>query len=579
MRVFIPDPLALDPDAERRARMIVALAAIVVPLGLLRIAGLLMGGFTSQALLVLITLAAVGAAPVVLRHTASLSAAGSLVLFAIFLTSTRAAYARGGIGSPALIVLGMLPLIATFLAGRFHGALWTIAVLAEVAAFGIARAAGYELPDQLRDAFLTQLSGALLFPLVMLGLAFAYEWTKDRALEAKAQAERDRAQSEREAAMLRADRMASVGQLAAGIAHEANNPLGYVLANLSFIEERLSDPGTESIVELRRELSDAALEARQGAERIARVVRDLKTVARPDVQEVLEAVSVCAVLDSALKVASNELKHRAEVAREYADMPVVLAEESRLAQIFLNLLLNAAQALPEGKAGENRVHVSVACADAASVCIRITDTGCGIAPEHLSRVTEPFFTTKPVGVGTGLGLSVCKSLIEAMAGSLAIESDLGRGTSVCVTLPCAPAASAVVRKAREEPRPELDASLRILVVDDDPLVRRALARVLRAHSVTSVGSGREAVELVGSGQPFDVILCDVMMPELTGVDVYERIFAIDERAARSIVFLTGGAFAQATAERLERLPNARLEKPLDIARLDRALRTADASGR
>jgi two-component system, NtrC family, sensor kinase len=172
---------------------------------------------------------------------------------------------------------------------------------------------------------------------------------------------------------------------------------------------------------------------------------------------------------------------------------------------------------------------------------------------------------------------VCKSLIEAMGGSLAIESELLRGTSVTVTLPSAPQGKALRRKPKKpECRSGLEASLKILIVDDDPLVRRSLARVLRKHSITSVGSGREAVELVGSGHNFDVILCDVMMPELTGVDVYERIAELDERAARRIVFLTGGAFSQATATRLERLPNARFEKPLDDERLHQALRAASA---
>lgn len=576
IEAFVAQRIRADPDASRRARLIIALVG-VLGLGIfVREITFLVTGEILQALVLLVVVAAIGAVPFVLRATQSLVFAGNILVGVLFLAVTRAAIARGGLGSPSLISASALGLVATFLAGRRSGIAWTLVVMVQVVVFAALRRSGYLLFDRWRaHSFYIDLSGALLFPLALLGIALAYEWAKDAALEAKARAERERALAEREASMLRTDRMASVGQLAAGIAHEANNPLGYVSANLAFAQERLSELDADNLAVLRAEIDEALAEARQGAERIARVVRDLKTFARPEPNSGATLVSLHAVLDSTLKMANTELVHRAHVTRDYDAVPPVRADEARLAQVFLNLLLNAAQALPDGRADCHEVTVATRSEGTDSVVVEVSDTGCGIRPEDLPHVTEPFFTTKPVGVGTGLGLSVCQSIVHGLGGTLSIDSAPGTGTRVRVTLP----AARDVGDARKNPSLRagpLSRELRILIVDDDPLVRRSMQRTLREHAVTLAASGRDAIERVRRGERFDLILCDVMMPELTGIDVHDHIAAIDENVARRIVFLTGGAFVEATATRLEQLPNERCFKPIDLSKINELLRTAQS---
>ena len=231
-----------------------------------------------------------------------------------------------------------------------------------------------------------------------------------------------------QARLLQSDRMASVGTLAAGVAHEINNPLAYVKANLDVLasrripqlavllrsleEERIEHLGggepDDSAYELSERLSQIAAMidlAREGAERVRSIVRDLKTFSRAD-EETTTPVDVARVLDASVNMAWNEIRHRAKLIKEYGEVPPVEANESRLGQVFLNLLINAAQAIPEGRAYEHEIRVrTYADANDERVVIAVSDTGSGIAKDALYRIFDPFFfTTKAVGVGTGLGL-------------------------------------------------------------------------------------------------------------------------------------------------------------------------------
>ncbi len=248
--------------------------------------------------------------------------------------------------------------------------------------------------------------------------------------------------------LLQADRLAALGTMAAGVAHEVNNPLGYLSSNLNFIKEglaelkrALSDPGgprePEALRGLLEECVEALDEASQGTRRIREVVGDLTVFARgeePDAREGLADVK--RALETSLNMAMPQLKHRAKVVRDVRELPSVRGNESRLGQVFLNLLLNAAQAISEGAAGENTIEVR-AWTELGGVVVEVRDTGEGIPPENLERIFDPFFSTKPVGVGTGLGLAISHGIITAMQGELMVESTVGKGTCFRVRLPAA----------------------------------------------------------------------------------------------------------------------------------------------
>ncbi|WNG59513.1 PAS domain-containing protein [Archangium gephyra] len=247
-----------------------------------------------------------------------------------------------------------------------------------------------------------------------------------------------------QARLLLADRLASVGTLAAGVAHEINNPLAFVLSNLGFLEEECQLLGDLLPEDRLAELEDVLRETKQGAERVRHIVRDLRTLSR-DEGEQLSDVDVRAVIESSLGLVRNELRHRARLVKDFEPVPLVRASEGRLGQVLLNLLINAAQAVPDGLPGENEVCVRLR-AIAGRVVIEVQDTGCGIAPELRDRIFDPFFTTKPVGTGTGLGLSICHGIVTAMGGDITVESEVGRGSTFRISLP-------IPRTASGNPQP------------------------------------------------------------------------------------------------------------------------------
>jgi PAS domain S-box-containing protein len=360
-----------------------------------------------------------------------------------------------------------------------------------------------------------------------------------------------------EAQLVLADRMASVGTLAAGVAHEINNPLAFILANLEFALAELQ--GADADPEVLRALG----EARDGGQRVREIVRDLKAFSRADGTG-REAVDLRQVLHSALALAQNEIRHRARLEVETGDVPPVIGSEHRLGQVLLNLLINASQAIPEGRASENVVRAVTGTHPDGRASVAVSDTGSGIAPEVLPRIFDPFFTTKPVGVGTGLGLSICHGIVSGLGGEIRVESTPGKGSTFLVLLPAAPAA------ARAEPWGDEGGATagarrgRILIVDDEPLVGRAVSRTLSPlHDVVVRTSAHAALEEVARGPAFDLLLCDLMMPEVTGMDLHVRLGEAAPALAERTVFLTGGAFTRAAREFLARVPNPRIEKPFE----------------
>jgi two-component system cell cycle sensor histidine kinase/response regulator CckA len=376
---------------------------------------------------------------------------------------------------------------------------------------------------------------------------------------------RDQTERERLAERVRiSDRMASVGTLAAGVAHEINNPLTYVLSNLEHVRDLLAaidDPGVD-------DLRTAIDEAMVGADRVRQTVRDLRVFSHPGMTTVTP-VDLHRVLDSTLRMATNEIRHRATLVRDYGDVAAVLGDEAQLSQVFLNLVVNAAQALPVGDAANHEIVLRTR-ASGRLVVIEVSDTGVGVPEGMETRIFEPFVTTKASGQGTGLGLSICRNIVEGLGGRITAERRRPCGTTLRVVLPAAdrttmPSHLSIARAQQSnEPR------LRVLVIDDDELVTAALARVLRNHDTDIATTAAASLELL-DGRDYDVVLCDLMMPELSGMEIYARTVARRPALAHRFVFITGGAFTDRARDFIAEVPNPVVEKPFDLATIRRVV--------
>ncbi|MCP3163568.1 PAS domain S-box protein [Myxococcus qinghaiensis] len=263
----------------------------------------------------------------------------------------------------------------------------------------------------------------------LVTLAVVFDGTPAWVTMARDFTERKRSQAQ----LILADRMASMGLLAAGIAHELNNPLAYVLSNLDFLHATVGPrarPLTpDDLVECRQVLDDA----REGAERMRQIVRQLRVFSRvEDNRE--EPVDVHRVLDSVAQMAASEVRPRARLIKTYGVVPLVRGNEGKLFQVFLNLVINAAHAIEEGQSETNEIRITTRPDDGERVLVEVRDTGGGIPPEHLRRIFDPFFTTKSAGLGTGLGLSICDTIVTALGGHISVESSVGVGTTFRVAL-------------------------------------------------------------------------------------------------------------------------------------------------
>jgi PAS domain S-box-containing protein len=368
-----------------------------------------------------------------------------------------------------------------------------------------------------------------------------------------------------EARLRQTQKLEAVGMLAAGVAHEINNPLTYVITNLQVMQEEL------------RQLTPAALgtlvadgfgsrvnEACEGAERVRQIVRDLKTFARLDEEE-RGAVEVAPLLDTSIKLAWPEIRFRARVRQEIAPVPPVVGNEGRLSQVFVNLLINAAQAMEEGAVERNEIRIRTSATE-SEVQVEVADTGKGIAPEHLERLFDPFFTTKSTSGGSGLGLSICYNIVTSYGGRIEVESKLGAGSRFVLHLPIERAPRAVV--TAEKRPPVASRHGRVLVVDDEPFVVSAIQIILgRSHDLVGVASGAEALKILEDDDRFDVILCDLMMQQGSGMDLYTAISRRQPELARRMLFMTGGAYTQHAQRFLAAVPNPCIEKPFGPAEL------------
>ncbi len=362
--------------------------------------------------------------------------------------------------------------------------------------------------------------------------------------------------------LLVADRMAALGTLAAGVAHEINNPLTYVFTNVQVATELAKQEDLRA-----GQILDCLADAASGCRRVQGIVDDLRKLSRESATD-RAAVEVVPIVEGCLAVANNEIRHRARVELHFAPVRPVLANEGRLAQVILNLLINAAQAMPPGQVERMKLTVSV-LEEAEDVVVEVRDTGCGISADVRERMFDPFFTTKDPGVGTGLGLSICHSIVTSMGGSIQVDSEVGQGTTFRVRLPAAER-TAVASPPPEPPPPEISEAS-ILIVDDEPSVRRAVARALRGNTLVLANGADEALELCSAAR-FDAIFCDVMMPGKSGIEFYEALAVRDPELASRVVFITGGAYTETARSFLANVANPTVPKPFDVSVLRNALR-------
>jgi CheY-like chemotaxis protein len=369
--------------------------------------------------------------------------------------------------------------------------------------------------------------------------------------------------------------MASLGTLAASVAHEINNPLTYVVGNVDaaraiaaeLAAARAGDPGVAGPL---AEIGEALAEADDGAGRVRQIVSDLKVLSSPGAEDGSQRVDVRAALQSSINLARRVVSARAELVTELSDVPAVEGNAARLAQVFLNLLVNAAQAIPEGSAGPHRVRAACRGDGDGRVVVEVSDTGTGITADRLPKIFDPFFTTKPHGVGTGLGLAICQSIVAAHGGEIRVETAEGCGSTFRVVLP---ASASAPRAATAAAPPRAGRRGRILVIDDEPFVLRALERILAGHhDVVLAPSAGDALARIGDATPIDGVLCDVMMPGMNGMDLYREIGRVAPALARRVVFVTGGALIEDIRVFLEETGVPVVEKPFAPAQVLEAIR-------
>jgi nitrogen-specific signal transduction histidine kinase/CheY-like chemotaxis protein len=358
-----------------------------------------------------------------------------------------------------------------------------------------------------------------------------------------------------------ADRMVAMGTLAAGVAHEINNPLTYVLGNAVFIQRLLERP--EEIERRRGEaitMLDGILE---GANHIRTIVQDLRSLARPD-QGARAFLDVQRSLTSAINLVMPQIRPRARLSTSFEPAPLIMASEARLGQVFLNLLLNAAQAIPEGASEQNSIRVSLRN-EGRSIRVTIADTGSGLTPDVRDRIFEAFFTTKSAEEGTGLGLFISNNIVTSMGGTITVEELTEGGCAFHVILPADEDPAGAPAKAPDVAprRASAGERARILLVDDEPMVLQVMARMLAPHEVVQVSEGGDALSRLLTEPAFDVVLCDMMMPGVSGMDVFAAAVARWPALRERFVFLTGAVYSDAARAFVTSITNLVMEKPVD----------------
>jgi len=372
------------------------------------------------------------------------------------------------------------------------------------------------------------------------------------------------------------DRVMALGTLAASVAHEINNPLTYVLSHGADVEReldvletligRLDGPALRDAKASLQRVREGFIPIRTGTARIAAITRDLRTFSRPE-ESSLGPVDLRAVVLSVLKLVAKEVEARARLVLDLRETPPVNGNEGRLVQVVLNLMVNAMQALPALPAdslAEHEVVVRTGGAG-AEVFVEVSDSGPGVPVADRERIFEPFFSTKEIGVGTGLGLFVCRNVVRGLSGDVTVSDRPGGGAVFRVTVP-ATSSAAVVPRVPVAPPAADPVGRHIVLVEDDAMVGRALSLQLRAagHRVTVIPDGQTARDTLRSLGDIDLIYCDLMMTGMTGMDLAQALAVEAPDVNRKMVFMTGGAFSPRAREFVAQHADRTVDKPFDI---------------
>ncbi|HVU03092.1 MAG TPA: PAS domain S-box protein [Polyangiaceae bacterium] len=376
-----------------------------------------------------------------------------------------------------------------------------------------------------------------------------------------------------ESKLLQADRLGVLGSLAAGMAHSINNPLSYTLLNLEHVARRMRDIGTEH--DYYSEARVRLAEAHDGAERIAKIVRQMRILSRSRPSEP-GPIDLRAVLESVLAMVGNEIRYRGQLVTRLDLTPRVWASEGELEQAFLGLLLYVARSASEKGPGAREIRLSTSVDDEGNGVVTVSDDGLVLDEPERRRLFDPFGGSD----ATGFGLAVCQSILKSVEGRIDVEYHPDGGTVFRVTLPPASAKGAPESRRREPARatvapPPMRDRARVLVIDDDPGVASTLRAMLEAHhEIRSVTHGREGLRLLLGPEDFDIVFCDLIMPEVSGIDVFCAVELNRPDRVDRIVFMTGGVFTAEAEKFLARVPNPRVEKPFSLARVDQLLAQA-----
>lgn len=359
------------------------------------------------------------------------------------------------------------------------------------------------------------------------------------------------------------EKLATIGTLSAGIMHEINNPLSWMLTNLSLLSKKLAKLEYDQNKTLGQEFKEITEETLDGAKRIQDIVFSLKGFAHADEDE-FTPTDINKVLLTTIKMVSGESKQRAKIETEFqSNLPLALINSGKLQQVFLNIVINAIQAFPEGKIDNNLIRINTSLVN-NKIIIEMMDNGEGIPPENISKIFDPFFTTKPAGKGSGLGLSICHDIINSFRGNLSVKSALGEGTTFTISIPMLlnlDMDSLVNTKLSKD---ENTRRFKLLIIDDEPILLKTLKRVLSpSYDVTTIEGGRNALEILNKdAYQFSVIISDLNMPEVSGADLYRYVTIQYPGIERRFIFISGIILTAVQDAFLKSITNSTLKKPL-----------------
>ena len=366
-----------------------------------------------------------------------------------------------------------------------------------------------------------------------------------------------------EARLLHADRMSIVGTLSAGVAHEVNNPLTHLVLGLEMVSEQLEASSASGISEFANDLQSQLDPLIRSASRISDIVKDLRAFSHSG-DEKTEPLDLVKTIESTLPMINGELRQKGQLELQLESVPLITANEGRITQIMLNLMINALHAMSSDKRDTNILKVATGRDSRGWAFVSVSDTGVGISKDLQKRIFEPFFTTKPVGAGTGLGLSICYNLIQRFGGEIEVMSELGHGATFRVYFPPTTAPELISSEAPQESAEKSNKT--ILFVDDERAICDMVHSALSSQCTLLTASNGEAALrlLIENGQDIDLVICDLMMPIMNGMELFDRIQTLDPTLAQRFVFVTGGAMNPATQEFIDTVNRPVFYKPFSL---------------